>query len=203
MPITREDIINQALVVLGEAPLQSFDEETPISQSVSLLYGLTLNSLFQAEWHFSRVNLQLSQVSETPLNGFKYAYELPNDMIAGTAHKALQNLSSPHNLLRDYTISGNRLYASYGPVYLQYNALKEPEQWPPLFYQLVVYALAAALAVPITGSTSLSEHFRGLAFGTPSQNGRGGLFAQAMDADCRQADTPTPMGYHAILFQGR
>ena len=56
---------------------------------------------------------------------------------------------------------------------------------PNYFIQLLRSAVAAELAIVITDQTTKADYFRGLAFGTPGENGRGGLFREAVNVDSR------------------
>jgi hypothetical protein len=47
------------------------------------------------------------------------------------------------------------------------------------------HALAADFAEPLTDQITKADYFRALAFGTPAENGRGGLFRQCTQADAQ------------------
>jgi hypothetical protein len=47
------------------------------------------------------------------------------------------------------------------------------------------HALAADFAEPLTDQIQKADYFRALAFGSPAENGRGGLFRQCTQADAQ------------------
>lgn len=62
----------------------------------------------------------------------------------------------------------------------------DPASWPPMFHKLAVHALASDLAIAVTGSATLSDIHRRIAFGTPQEGGEGGLARQVRRLDSQQ-----------------
>ena len=73
------------------------------------------------------------------------------------------------------------------------SAAKPESAWPSWFRELVVVAFAEDLA-RLVMNRRLAEEMHAQAFGTPSENGRGGLFAAALEEDGRAAPQRT-LGY--------
>lgn len=66
---------------------------------------------------------------------------------------------------------------------MDYTARPDEDNWPAYFQGFVVYALASVFANPITQDSGLAQEMRGIAFGSPADNGRGGMFGMAMATD--------------------
>ena len=54
---------------------------------------------------------------------------------------------------------------------------------PSYFVQLLKYATAMHLAVPVTDQISKAQHWERITFGNPAEGGRGGYFRQAAATD--------------------
>ena len=69
---------------------------------------------------------------------------------------------------------------------------------PVYFVRLLRTAMAAELAIVITDQAAKSDYFRAQAFGTPMENGRGGLMREAMNIDARGQSTQIVEDYSLI-----
>ncbi len=72
------------------------------------------------------------------------------------------------------------------PLYAEYTAVRTESVWPSWFRQLVVTAFAADLADHCQRAT-LARELRTEAWGTPQEQGMGGLMGSAMAEDSRMA----------------
>jgi len=73
---------------------------------------------------------------------------------------------------------------------------------PPYFINLLKYAMASELAVVITDQIQKADYYRSIAYGTPGENGRGGLMRTAMNIDSRGRLTPIIEDYSLIDVRG-
>ena len=131
--------------------------------------------------------MQLAQTSDTPVTEWTYVYALPADMI-GTP-KAVFTTSSaganPQSNFELYYVGQPRLLTNYTTVYVDYIADIDESRFPEYFIYMLRHALAADIAEPLTDQITKADFFRALAFGSPAENGRGGLFRQACQADAQ------------------
>jgi hypothetical protein len=74
-------------------------------------------------------------------------------------------------------------------VWIDYQYRPEPAIFPPYFVRLLKMALAAEFAEPITDQITKADYYHGKAYGTPSENMRGGLVRVAINID--GADRPS------------
>ncbi|SEK37337.1 hypothetical protein SAMN04515666_101352 [Bosea lupini] len=179
-------LVNAAMAAFGATPLQSLDAETPAGRAADLAYDATVDAMLGFyPWSFARMTVPLTQLADEPVNGWAHKYLLPSNRLS-LPHRILANPRDPDRTLKAWAIEAGHLYADAEPLWGVFSFRVDPEDWSPVFYQAVIYALAAALVVPISGNaTGAVETMRALAFGTPGENMRGGFMGQAMQADAR------------------
>jgi len=156
-------ICSEALILLGASAISSFSEGTPAATACSALYpGLRDTLISKHPWSWSLKKTQSFRISTDPTNEWKYAYQLPADMLSG----AIAVFDSGGDNARSI---------NYGwEIYEDKH-----------FVKLLVTALASDLAIVVTDQASKADYFRNLAYGTPGENGRGGLFRESVNIDSR------------------
>ena len=179
-------ICSDALILLGAAPLSSFTEGTDAAQACDRLYPDLRDSLLSRyPFSWSYVKVQLGRLSTTPINEFKYAYGLPGNMLSGV-QAVFETSSTNQQPINDgWEIYGQELYTNLESVYIDYQESVDESKMPHYFVQLLRTSLASELAITITDQATKADYFRTLAFGTPGENGRGGLFREAVNIDSR------------------
>ena len=181
-------ICNDALLMLGASEISSFTEGTDSAKICDRLYDdLKKYILSIYPWSFAKVKVQLARTTDTPVTEWKYVYALPADII-GTPKAvfiASDAGTSPQTEFELYNVDQPRLLTDYETVYIDYIADINESRFPEYFIYMLRHALAADIAEPLTDQITKADFFRSLAFGTPSENGRGGLFRQAAQADAQ------------------
>lgn len=179
-------ICSDALILLGAAPLSSFTEGTDAAQACDRLYPDLRDSLLSRyPFSWSYIKVQLGRLSTTPINEFRYAYGLPGNMLSGV-QAVFETSSTNQQPINDgWEIYGQELYTNLESVYIDYQESVDESKMPHYFVQLLRTALASELAITITDQSTKADYFRTLAFGTPGENGRGGLFREAVNIDSR------------------
>ena len=157
MSVSSVDICNDALAQLKEARIT---ELTDTSNS-----GLLCNQYFQQcleeilrmfDWNFASAKVQLSQLTETPLFGWEFAYSLPVNylMIRST------NLAkgTPWTIQEDQFLSNvdsAEIKIRYTKLITNYNLMD------PMFGRALAYYLAFTIAYPLTGKHNIrNEMFK-------------------------------------------
>jgi len=102
----------------------------------------------------------LAQDTVAPLFGFAFAYTLPPDILKvtdyggtnpSTTAVALSVLTGEIQNRVFYKIEGRKLLSNDGKAFIQYiRRVTNPDEWDPLFYQVVTTQLASKLALAIT-----------------------------------------------------
>lgn len=193
MPVDDLSIINEALAKIGQGPITALDEESKRARSVSLIYGTTIGAVFAAErWRFARRTVSLTRLDLTPETGYRFAFALPGDRV-GPPLKVLTNPRDPDRPLRRFVVEGAELHADHEPLWATFVRRIDPEDWPATFRLAAVTALAADLCIPETHDTTLAASLRQEAWGTPSENRRGGLVGAAMAQDIASDPGPAPL----------
>lgn len=137
-------LISKALILLGEEPLQSLADNrygaTVGSNVFELFYE---NELQSGSWRFAHKKRTLALLVDEPLNQWKYAFQLPTDML-------LPRGVWPHGT--PYEIYGEHLYTDCNAVDLEYIFKPDVNKMPAYFALLMTYYLAKSMAKPITES---------------------------------------------------
>ncbi len=184
------DICSKALAELGEDAISSFTANTPPSNACGLIYPDYIKYLLSIfEWNFTLKKVQLARLSEAPLNEWKYAYQMPSDMLVFRAFF----VGSETNILpqTNYEIFQDEVYTNEETVYIDYQFQVDESNFPPYFTEFVVKALSAKLALPITDDKNILQIKKVEAFGNPSDNLNGGEFAVAKKIDSLQNPSPS------------
>jgi len=196
-------ICSDALIMLGASPLSSFEEGTSAAQACDRLYPDLRDSLIaRYPWSWSFKKIQLTRLVTGPLNEWDYAYRLPGDMLSGV-HAVFASSGTNENPTRyGWEIYGEDLYTNLETVYIDYQATVAETKMPEYFVILLRTAMAAELAMVITDQITKSDYYRGLAYGTPGENGRGGLMREAMNIDSRGKSPQIIEDYALIDVRG-
>jgi len=181
---TKLSICSDALIMLGASPLSSFSEGTDAAQICDRLYDDLKDSLIASyPWSWSFKKSQLARLSEEPASEWKYFYQLPGDRLAGV--RAVFSSSSPgmRPIQRGWEILGDKLMTSEEQIWADYQFAPGEAALPTYFVQLLKYAMAAEIAETVTDQITKAEYFERKAFGSPSENRRGGYFRVASNID--------------------
>jgi hypothetical protein len=158
MPVpSKLGIISNALVRLGEKPLQSLDSDEAEAVMASAIYDeVTMTALASNPWSFAIANVsppQLAAASYTNdfTSRYQYAYELPVDDVI-----RVLGLESRD----EYLISEDReLWTNDNDVEIWYIKEVPVQEYAPWFVSGLVMELAAAFSLSITGDNARTELF--------------------------------------------
>lgn len=136
-------IISKALVLCGEAPLNSLsDNRYGATVGSNLFEVIYENELQSNRWRFCCTKKQLTQLLASPLNEWQFAFQLPSDMLLPIG-------SFPKT---KYEIYGDRVYTNQSTFALEYMFKPEVNQMPAYFSLLMSYALARDMIKPLSES---------------------------------------------------
>jgi hypothetical protein len=183
---TSLSICSDALILLGAAPISSFTEGSDGAQACDRLYpDLRDNIIANYMWSWSVQKVQLSRLSTNPLDEWKYAYQLPGDMLSGVIALFPSNGTNQSSAKYGWDIYGDQLFTNFETVFIDYQSTVSEAKMPVYFVRLLRTALAAELGFVITDQLAKSDYFRSLAFGSPADANRGGLMREAINIDSR------------------
>ena len=144
---TKFDIVSQALLLIGESPISSFSEG--VSGTVAAnLYDTTRDSFLTAtRWRFAVGKSNLSRLTDTPLNEYQYAFQLPSDLLMPIG-------TYPNSR---YEIYEDKLYSNNATVELDYIFRPTEEVFPAYFVEALAAQLAEKFAIAITNNQTMRQ----------------------------------------------
>jgi hypothetical protein len=145
-------VVNEALVRLGVPPVGALSELNSQGVSASNLLETTRQELIADHpWSFALQEKALTQLSlsdkDERLIGYEYVYQLPPEILRIIGLRSRDS----------YRISADQLYTGASDAELVYLLDVGVSYWPPHFRRALVFSLAAAMALPITDSTSRAD----------------------------------------------
>jgi len=167
--IDRISICSEALVLIGEAPIDTFEGSSVPQLVAQQRYGSVVRMLLSEHpWDFNRRVATLAVDADATVTaqalGYDYGFVLPTDcwwFAVPLVHGCETD---------DWEIAEGRLYLPAGPsdvVIAKYHGTVDEALWPPKFRELVVYMLASEFAIPMAedmqkadGMRTLAERFR-------------------------------------------
>lgn len=140
---TKIGLISNALVLLGETPLESLsDNRYGATVGANLFEVIYENELQSHNWRFATDKALLAQDVATPLNEWQYSYQLPATLLN------VIGVYPPTN----YEIYARKIFADASSVEIDYLFKPEVTALPAHFALLLTYALARDMVKPITES---------------------------------------------------
>jgi hypothetical protein len=151
--VSKIDICNQGLVLIGANTIASFTDNTVESKVANQLYETTLRALLtKARWRFASKQQQLSKLSTDPLDKWDSAYQIPNDAIL------IHTVTVSDNVIV-FDRYGEELFtntSSSDVVICHYTYQPHETEFPDYFTQSVVFELASLFAGAIARNDQLS-----------------------------------------------
>lgn len=183
MPETDISICSKALVLLGAEPISSFNEEKDTAKTCAIIYPMVKSDLCSRyPWRFLMKKKELTRDATAPIGEWKYSYVLPGEM-QGAAPTALFSSPSHQSAEVPFEIFGRRVYCDFERVFIDYTTPTIEAEWPPYFVNLMVYALCAHIGFTVTDQQNVVDTWQVAAFGSPSENGMGGMMGTATAID--------------------
>lgn len=184
------DICNLAIDRVGGERIEAIGEDTPLGEFCARSYAAKRDLLLgMYRWvHASRIAPLAQRTTAPPNCPYTYAFNMPQDVI-GAIHDYRDGARYDANKVSVVQQDGY-LASDAAVVFAEYTATKPPADWPVWFRELVVVAFAADVAA-LCQNQGLADRLNQQAFGTPDQQGEGGLFLTAKIADARNAPQRT------------
>ena len=187
--VSKFEICSSALVELGEDTINSFTANTAPSKICGQIYPEYIKYLLSIHnWKFTKKKVQLARLVDAPLNQYKYAFQLPADMLILRAVYDTNDTSITP--LQDYQIFEGQLLTDHTTIYIDYQFQPDESEFPPYFTEFVIKAMASKLGMPITDDRNIAQLKKVEAFGSPSDNLNGGELGVAKKLDSIQNPSP-------------
>lgn len=183
MARTDVSICSRALLNLGANPINSFDTPTDVAKHLKVVYPeIRATVIGSYRWECMKNVKQLTRASGTP-PGYQFQYILPPEMQGAPIAAYPDNYGGRG--INDFEVRGRRLVTNRAEIWLEYTEIKPEADWPAWFAELVSGAVASEIAFMVTDQQSVQDYWTTKTFGTPSENGLGGLMGKAMSLDAQ------------------
>lgn len=148
--VTNLQVANQALALLGQEPMVTYDANTRNGRTVRAFYeAARVGALEDGAWSFSTKRQVLSPLSSTPAFGWDYEFQLPGDFLKE------QFVYDSNNTDLGYTIEDGKLLTSNNVVRFIYTYDQQDySKYSAKFIECFAYKLASKCAYDITKSRS-------------------------------------------------
>jgi hypothetical protein len=158
MAISKTDILNKALTLVGAAPCTDIDDDTNNARILARVYETALRSvLSETKWNFATTRCTLSVVSVTDAftdPGESYVYQKPLDMIR------IWGTNDPSATWRE---EGDYIYSDTSGLGLRYvYYLDTPSKYPSYFVDAFVDRLCSDISFAIVNSSTLGDKYKQL-----------------------------------------
>ena len=154
MALSKFDICNQALVLVGANTITSFSQNTTESIVANQLYETTLEDLLtKCRWRFASKQIQLSKNTTNPDARYESSYALPSDAI-------IIHTVTVSNQVIIYDRYGQNIFTnttSSDTVIADYTFQPSESIFPPYFAKVLVFELASLFAGAIARNDQLSN----------------------------------------------
>lgn len=181
------DIFSKALLLLRLSAIDSFLAEGADKGKAAFggeIYEQTKHALIdEYPWRAFMAKAALNRETAGPLNEYTYSFTLPPDIRGGPF--AVFNSSSVNSVpvTDGWEVFGDRIYSNHTALWIDYKTDRAESEFPAYFVQLLVYELAWLAAIPLTGDIKKSEFYYAICRGTALEQGKGGYFRIATQAD--------------------
>ena len=144
---SKEDIVSQALLLIGEAPISSFSEGTGGLVASNMYDTARDDMLTEYRWRFATGKHELSRLTTAPINEWKYAFQMPTDLL-------LMIRTYPQSKFEVYE---DKIYSNSHTLEIDYIFRPDVGSFPAYFVKALSYKLAMEFALSITNNQALSE----------------------------------------------
>jgi len=159
------DIVNLALLELGEATIASLTEGTSAAITMNAIYTIVRQELLRKHrWSFSRRQANLAALAAEPIWNYSHQIQLPSDCLqligikGYTSDPSYTQLGVP-DAYPTYQIYGRTIYINdAGPIYIDYvGDITDTTLFDSAFVTAFAMALATRAAQRITQSNSIAQ----------------------------------------------
>lgn len=135
------DISSNALAMIGAGSIDSFDDPGAGAAVAKTLYEPLLEALLtRTYWRFAMKKQSLNRLSQTPLNGYQYAFQIPTDCLK--VERVVD--------VRQYQIFRDLIYTDAQSIDLDYVYRMDTSLMPAYFTLALTYKLASEFALAVT-----------------------------------------------------
>lgn len=170
-------ICSNALILLGDSPINNLNDGSTRASLCLSLFPFTRDAMMRAHaWDCCIKRVVLSPTSTAPVFGFGYAFNIPGDCL-----RVLSITDDEYPI--EHRVEGTQILTNTNSVSLRYIYSNEVvTSWDAGLTDVMISAMAAALAYPITRSDNLKQMYDQEVFVK---------LRSARNSDAQQGTTPT------------
>lgn len=152
MTTSAVSICSNALLMLGDAPISSFEENNDRTRLAANLYAMRRDRVLRSHpWNCATKRVILSPDETPPEFGWSYQFQLPADWLR-TLHVGATDAGD------EFAIEGRKILMNRNACYLRYIWRNDVEAtWDALLVDAMTEVMKATFAYAITKSTSKEE----------------------------------------------
>lgn len=152
MATSSVQICSNALLLLGDSPISSFDDDAERALLASNLWDNARQAVLRSHpWNCAKAMVALAPEASAPAFDWTYQFALPGDCLRVLF---VGQMAEPD----DYSINGRRILADGNPLYLTYiYDNQDVASWDALLVEAMQRYMAFSMAYPITKSGTLRD----------------------------------------------
>lgn len=178
MATTDITICSVALQLLGDDTISSFSGSDRATRCGKIYPILKLGILGQFDWKFSIKQAQLTQITGGPTAQWTYKHALPPDRLDDRVIALYPSSAVGAVKVTNFEIQTGVVLSEQATLYADYQGDPASENvWPTYFVWFMVKAMEVALTYPITDQNAKQTELYQQVYGTPAEQGIGGLYA--------------------------
>lgn len=158
------DILNNALILIGEQTVLTADDTTKQGRRFIQVYGFLRDALLRAHyWNFALKRASIAALTSTPAWGYQYEYQLPDDCLTLIQVGSYStNINAGYYNQVDnspYKIeSGKILTDLIAPLNIRYiRKVDNSSEFDPSFSEMIAIKIAIHLNEDLTNNTAMID----------------------------------------------
>lgn len=177
------ELIDTALVSLGENPLEAIEDTQPIVAQAGRLYARARDfCLGRTEWKFLLEFVQLNRVTGEFPGSYPYRFHSPVKGIV----RAVYDDVADRRPYKNFRIMGDALVSDCETLWADVQVPgADPVRWSASFRELVIKATEASFAFSITADRVHAANLSADAYGAGLDYPEGGLMGAALAEDAQ------------------
>lgn len=158
------EIVNNALVEIGEATITSIDQSTRAARAAKRVWeNIRREMLTRYRWNFAKKRAVLAPDVATPVMGYTNQFTVPDDFLALIGvYDSSEDQRQLTTTRQAYASEGNKILWDGTALYIFYIAnITDTGSFDPLFESALIYKLALRLAYDLSTGTGRLKDLEG------------------------------------------
>lgn len=151
------EICNNALQDLGEDTITSLTDNNKPARVCNQRWPATRDAVLRAHpWNCAMAQAELAAGADAPIWKWEYRYQLPADFL-----RIVSLVNAEQRRITEWEVQGGIILCNEeAPLFISYVRREtDPQRYDALLTEALSARLAATLAYPLSGSTSLGQSF--------------------------------------------